>query len=325
MSKLAAVNAVPAIGLALMWTVAAVLKLADVSGIRDTAEATRLPSILVHAAPVGLPLVELMLAAALAVPTWRIYGAGGSALLLGVFVVFLTRAILRGDTDTGCRCFGPLSGTSLTWRHVVIDVGLLAISLGVFSGVTNIEFGASSLVAFGALGVLALWNLARPRSRNRLADNSAQVRSGETLRMLGDQHLIANALRAVILLTPSCEQCRTVLRHRLDEWIRSFSEGIQFFAMVEHEDDSPAVRPAALPRPATAEARRAVIAVPAGTAQRLGFSSTPGAVILDGRGQLQAGPAFGVAAISVMLRDARAALSAGHHARRVVRTLFAEN
>jgi hypothetical protein len=290
----------PAIGLALVWCVAAAFKFADLTGTRLVAEKFRLGGLVARAAPIGLPLAELLVSAALLVPVSRIYGAAGSALLLVLFAALLTREIIHGETDTSCHCFGRLSATSLSWRHVLVDFVLLAISLVVFFGITSVVLSVSSLAALAAITLSGLWNLAR--RRNHLTERDRSVSSAVVLKVLGDRHLNVGGWYAVIMLTPYCEQCRTVLRHRLDDWTMMFGKEIQFFALVESDDAT-----SFLPCPTTEEAHRAVLVVPVGTAQRIGFNNTPAAVVVNGHGQLLAGPVFGTAAISIMLRDANAA------------------
>lgn len=79
---------------------------------------------------VMLPPIEVLLGTVLIVSgarsEWLPAAALGSTLLMAVFTVAVTQAVLRG-IDTSCGCFGADSGP-ITWLTVLRVVGLGAAS-----------------------------------------------------------------------------------------------------------------------------------------------------------------------------------------------------
>jgi putative oxidoreductase len=114
---------------ALVFAFAAVPKLADPAAFAADIDNYRLvPDALIGPLAIGLPILELLVAAALLT---GIHAGGASILalgLLGVFVVGMSQAIARG-IDLDCGCFGHevearVSGWSIA-RNVVLCLLLL--------------------------------------------------------------------------------------------------------------------------------------------------------------------------------------------------------
>jgi uncharacterized membrane protein YphA (DoxX/SURF4 family) len=119
-------------GLGALFIVAGVLKLRD-----PTAFATEITNYrtLAGAAPylaATLPMVEIVLGAALilAPAAWRRAGALATAGLLAIFTVAVTQAVARG-INIDCGCFGGGASPVTGWT-VARDLGLLAGALALF-------------------------------------------------------------------------------------------------------------------------------------------------------------------------------------------------
>jgi methylamine dehydrogenase accessory protein MauD len=120
-----------------IFGVAALAKLADLSGFRQTLIAFGVPRILATPGRVLLPLVELAVAFALLAVGSAWWGALGALTLLCLFSAAIGINLARGRTPE-CRCFGQLHSTPVGWATVVRN-GMLAIpaSLLVWRGRDN--------------------------------------------------------------------------------------------------------------------------------------------------------------------------------------------
>ncbi|TAM95924.1 MAG: hypothetical protein EPN39_14225 [Chitinophagaceae bacterium] len=75
----------------------------------------------------AVPAAELLVAALLVIPSTRLMGLYGSAILLFMFTVYLTVMILT-DKHLPCSCGGLIS--RFTWRqHIVFNLVFLAIAI----------------------------------------------------------------------------------------------------------------------------------------------------------------------------------------------------
>ena len=107
--------------LVLVFAAAGVGKLTDKEGSRDEVVAFGVPTAL--AAPVArtLPLVEIALAIAIAVPATSRWGAAGGLALLLVYTAAIAMNMLLGRRPE-CRCFGAIYVLPIGWRALVRNV-----------------------------------------------------------------------------------------------------------------------------------------------------------------------------------------------------------
>lgn len=146
--------------LAGVFAVAAVAKLMDRVGVRDTMRAFRVPAALVPGAAVALPLAEALLCASLlATPTARVGGVA-SAALLTVFTGGIVAALRRGERPD-CNCFGQATSTpvgrgTLMRNGALIGLGIIIAAVSAPGLPTWLaERSAADLAALG-LGALAV-------------------------------------------------------------------------------------------------------------------------------------------------------------------------
>ena len=123
----------------LQYFIAAVLfatalgKLLDVPGFVRVLKTYRsLPQWALQPAAAGLVLVELYLAAWLAVGQALALAALGSVVLHVVFTVWSAVTLLRKIDVPNCGCFGVFFARRLTWRTVAEDVFMLAVSAALY-------------------------------------------------------------------------------------------------------------------------------------------------------------------------------------------------
>lgn len=113
--------------LAAVFAVAAVGKLRDVAGTRRALAGFRVPARLRSPLSLGLPLLELAIAALLVpAPTARI-GALAAAVLLLAFTVALISVLVRGE-EVECNCLGSVSRRPVSALTVARNVALSAVA-----------------------------------------------------------------------------------------------------------------------------------------------------------------------------------------------------
>ena len=96
--------------LAAVFAVAGLAKLFDQPGAREALIGFHVPDRFVAPVAVLLPLAELATATALLVQVTARWGAAAAVVLLGAFVVGITRALSRGEAPD-CHCFGQISSS----------------------------------------------------------------------------------------------------------------------------------------------------------------------------------------------------------------------
>jgi len=111
--------------LAFVFLLAAAAKFLDPLGFRKTLREFGVPLILAKFAIVLLPLVELLVGAALVPAGLAWYGASAALALLILFLLALGISILRGRKPA-CRCFGQLHAKPVGWTALSRDAGLAA-------------------------------------------------------------------------------------------------------------------------------------------------------------------------------------------------------
>jgi len=87
-----------------------------------------LPEALVGIAAVGLPVLELVVGAALLVPSYAQGAALLVALLLSMFAAAMAQSKLRG-IDLDCGCFGADQASQVSWLKVTINLGLAILAV----------------------------------------------------------------------------------------------------------------------------------------------------------------------------------------------------
>jgi thiol-disulfide isomerase/thioredoxin len=153
--------------LAIVFALASVSKLADLSGSREAVVNFGVPDSLARPLGTLLPLVEMAVALALLpAPTAR-YGAICAFVLLLAFAAAIARAMARGEAPD-CHCFGQLHSAPAGWRALVRNLVLAALAgvvvvagwddpgRGAFAWIGRLSAsGAVALAAGVALAVLA--------------------------------------------------------------------------------------------------------------------------------------------------------------------------
>jgi len=115
------------IGLGIVFIVAAVLKLSDVSAFaEDVANYRMVPGALVPYFACTLLGTELVAGLALVTGAKSRAAALVASVLLASFAIALSQALLRG-IDTECGCFG--GAEIVGWDAVVRDVAMLLFSI----------------------------------------------------------------------------------------------------------------------------------------------------------------------------------------------------
>jgi uncharacterized membrane protein YphA (DoxX/SURF4 family) len=107
--------------LVLVFAGAGIGKLTDKEGSRDEIAAFGVPAAL--AAPVArtLPLIEIALAIAIAVPATSRWGAAGGLVLLVAYTAAIAVNMLLGRKPE-CRCFGAIYALPIGWRALVRNI-----------------------------------------------------------------------------------------------------------------------------------------------------------------------------------------------------------
>jgi methylamine dehydrogenase accessory protein MauD len=144
--------------LAGVFVAAALAKLTDREGARQSLVDFGVPARLAPAAAVALPLAELLLAAGLLVSGTAWVAAPGAALLLGGFTVAVGLALARGR-ESDCHCFGRLSAEQIGPGTLARNLALLA--LAGFAAVAGYgDMGTSATAWLGDLSTGAALGLA---------------------------------------------------------------------------------------------------------------------------------------------------------------------
>jgi len=86
-----------------------------------------LPDALVGVAAVGLPVLEIVIGAALLWPTYAQGAAVLVAALLVLFAAAMAQSKLRG-IDLDCGCFGADQSSQVSWLKVTVNVGLAMLA-----------------------------------------------------------------------------------------------------------------------------------------------------------------------------------------------------
>lgn len=308
------------LGLAVVFILAGVTKLADRSGTRqalaDFGVSPRLADPLVLLLPAG----ELTVGVALLFPTTARWGAVGGLVLLGLFVVGLTRALRRGETPD-CHCFGQLHSEPASRVTVVRNIALaLPAAYVAFAGpgpsltswVAATDTTDLWLIATGALAILAtttsvlLW-----RENRRLHSTSGQTVAASrqigalapnftlpsvTGRAVSLQGLLAGDRACVLtFVSPGCGPCATLLPE-LARWQGTITEHVALtpIAPVEATEAEQLAREHGLTDVLIDEKSTVMHAY--------GVWGTPSAVLVAPDGTVRSAPITGRVAIESLIR-----------------------
>lgn len=179
--------------LAAVFVLAAVGKLADQPGARRAAGEFGVPERLTGIAGMGLPLIELAVAAALVPPLSAPYAAAAATLLLLAFAAAMIRMMARGE-QPDCHCFGaihskPVSGGALARDGVLAAVAAFTAvagwSHGGGAGVTGSGLSGDQMLALvailivvAAIGGLTAFCLALLRQQGRILARLDAIENG---------------------------------------------------------------------------------------------------------------------------------------------------
>lgn len=119
--------------LAAVFAVAGVAKLFDLPGSGEALREFGLPDPIAHLGRVALPLLELVVAAALLPASTARWGAVGALLLLSVFAFAIARTLAAGRRPE-CHCFGQLhsapAGVGTLVRDLALAVAAAFVAVG---------------------------------------------------------------------------------------------------------------------------------------------------------------------------------------------------
>jgi peroxiredoxin len=133
--------------LALVFVVAGVAKLCDLSGSRRAVADFGAPSWLAKPLGTALPAVELAVGFALIPIATARFGALVALVLLTSFALAIGRALYRGEKPD-CNCFGQLHSASVGWSTLARDLALMAVAgFLVAAGWSNAGSSATSWIA----------------------------------------------------------------------------------------------------------------------------------------------------------------------------------
>ena len=111
------------LGVALVFAVAGLAKLADQPGARRTVTGFSIPSVLAPAVAIVVTALELVIAVGLLFDPTAPVAALAALLLLGVFLLGLSLQLARG-VEVPCACFGQVATTPAGWPTILRNVGL---------------------------------------------------------------------------------------------------------------------------------------------------------------------------------------------------------
>ena len=162
------------LGVAALFAVAAVAKLADPAATRGALQAFGVPAWSARPGALLLPAVELAVAVLLVPGATARVGAIAALALLVVFSAVLARELVRG-TAVGCNCFGALSSPRAS-RALVRN----AVLAGAMAAVAVLGHGQAAAVPVAAAAVAAValawiaWQLLRRRAELGALERAGQ-------------------------------------------------------------------------------------------------------------------------------------------------------
>ncbi len=309
------------LGLAVVFLLAGVSKLADRPGTRQALENFYVPARYIDSCVLLLPLAELAVATALVFPTTALWGAAYGLVLLALFVVGLTRVLRRGEAPD-CHCFGQLHSKPASWTTVARNL-LLALPAAfvmlegpgpsLTSWVASTSAADLSLIAIGALAILMttasvlLW---RENRQLRSTNSSRAITAPRQIGALAPQFSLPSTAgpavslqdlvaddRACVLafVSPGCGPCAALLPE-LARWHDTVTErlALTVVAPVQAMQAEALAREHALTDVLIDE--RATIM------HAYGVWGTPSAILVAPDGTLRSAPVAGHVAIESLIR-----------------------
>ncbi|WP_165956719.1 peroxiredoxin family protein [Kribbella antibiotica] len=297
-------------------------KLANRAGTRQSVEEFGVPARWCSMVATALPVVELVVAAAV-LPSWTATAAGVTALgLLLVLSLLVARLLLRGERPA-CSCFGATSarpiGAPTLLRNVVLGLLVLAAVLGSLARddvPQELPFGyAAGTAALAVIGVVQLHQglaLRQLRRRIDVRPPAQAAAKGLPVGVLapefdlastdGGRGSLRSALAAgapVLLLSlrPGCGPCA-----RIAEELPRWRERLAGKATVLLIGTGDAASVAAWAREHRVGEMLIQQSAEVGKGYRL--HGSPAAVLVDTAGRIAAPGAFGTYAIRELLSDA---------------------
>ena len=111
------------------FLLAAIPKIADPPSFAVAIDNYHLvPSTLIPAFALIIPIAELLIAVALVIGLYLRSAAIACAVLLMIFIIAMSQTILRG-IDLSCGCFGAEVESTVSWWSVLRNLGLFVLSL----------------------------------------------------------------------------------------------------------------------------------------------------------------------------------------------------
>jgi uncharacterized membrane protein YphA (DoxX/SURF4 family) len=316
------------VALTLVFGLAGIAKLADLSTSRRTVEAFGLPRGVANVVGTLLPVVELLVAAGLLFQATARWAAVGALVLLIVFSTGVAVALADGRTPN-CNCFGQVSSEQISWRTIarnaVFALGAVFVIVqapGASLEAWTTDVTAANLVAgvavlaaaFAGLGLLHFALTAR-QLRNDLA--RAEAAAAPAGLQAGDQApafelpdlagaattldgLLAPGRPLVLLFaTPTCGPCSELLP-QVERWSLTLSEQLEFAVIESLVQDA-----SELAGRFGQESTVSVVTEPDLTvAAEYGVAQTPTAFLIAAEGRLATAATVGAGSIERLVRNA---------------------
>jgi len=124
-------------------------KLMDRAGSQTAVRDFGVPSVLVPATAMLLPLVELGIACALIPNRTVVWGASAALVLLGIFIAGIVVNMVQGRRPD-CHCFGLLHSEPIGWATIARNLLLMLLALMILGGSSGLESFRDSV--FGLVG-----------------------------------------------------------------------------------------------------------------------------------------------------------------------------
>ncbi len=308
------------LGLAVVFIVAGVAKLADRPGTRQALADFAPPARFINPLSLLLPLAEIATAIALVFPITARWGAVGSLVLLAFFVAGLTRALRRGEAPD-CHCFGQLHSEPASWttvaRNLALAIPAAYVALaGPGPSLTSWVAGTSATdlwpIAIGALAIftttasMLLW-----RENRRLRSTGGRaVTAGRQIGALAPQFSLPSAAGRVVSLqdllvadracvltfvSPGCGPCAALLPE-LARWHDTITERLALTLVAPGD----AMQAEALAREHALS--DVLIDEQATVMHAYGVWGTPSAVLVASDGTVRSAPVDGHVAIESLIR-----------------------
>ena len=288
------------VGLAAVFGIAALTKLADRAGTQAGLVAFGVPPRPARPLAVLVPIVELAAAAALLAPPTGRWGAIGAIALLVVFTAAIVGNLVRGRAPE-CRCFGRVHSAPVSWWTVGRNT-LLAATATVLLADAAAALAPAALA--GALAATLLERRQGARASRALPIGAAAP--AFRLQALHGGAVTHDVLRAagrpVLLLfsDPRCGPC-SALAPRWAEWQRDLAGELPVWIAARGEIEET--------RAKAAEHGLANVLLDADDelATAFGARGTPSAVLLGADGRVASEIAVGGYEIELLVAEATGA------------------